>query len=140
MKSVMNESKSANSGSLGMMTRLQSGFTLIELMVSVAIVAIIAAVGVPLYSDYIDTSRQGVLVNNLSSIEIFQEDFRLRTGAYMLTAANAAAIETGIGWTPQDDGSFTYSIVDGGGGTYNVTGVDGTGVTVCMQFPAGVRC
>ena len=81
MKSVMNKSKSANSGSRGMMTRLQSGFTLIELMVSVAIVAIIAAVGVPLYSDYIDTSRQGVLVNNLSSIEIFQEDFRLRTGA-----------------------------------------------------------
>ena len=137
MESLTHELKS---GSRIMKARHEAGFTLIELMIAVAIVAVLSMVAIPLYSGYIDTSRQGVLVNNLSLIEIFQEDFRLRTGAYMLVAADAAAIEAGIGWTPQDDGTFTYSIANGGGGNYNVTGVDGTGVTVCMQFPGGVRC
>ena len=74
------------------------GFTLIELMIAVAIIAIIAAVALPAYTGYIATSREGVLVSNISTIEIFQEDFNLRNGAYLLVAANIAAITAGIGW------------------------------------------
>ena len=118
----------------------ESGYSLIELMIAVAIIAIISAVALPLYSGYLESSREGVLVNNLSSIEIFQEDFRMRTGAYMLVAADAPTIEAGIGWTPQDGGAVDYSIADGGGGTYDITAVDETGTTVCVTFPGGDRC
>lgn len=120
--------------------RTSHGFSLIELMIAVAIIAIIAAVALPLYQGYIQTSREGVLVNNISTIEIFQEDRMLRTGSYLLTAANTAAITAGIGWTPRDDGELSYSIADGGGGSYDVTATDDTGVTVCMRFPQKVRC
>ncbi len=120
--------------------RRESGYSLIELMIAVAIIAIISAVALPLYSGYMESSREGVLVNNVSSIEIFQEDFRMRTGAYMLVAANSTVIEAGTGWTPQDNGAVDYSIADGGGGTYNVTAVDEVGTTVCVQFPGGDRC
>lgn len=115
------------------------GFTVIELMIAVAIIAVLASIALPLYSGYVQTSREGVLVNNISTIEVFQEDFRLRTGSYLLTAADTAAITAGIGWDPQDD-SIEYSIADGGAGTYEVTASDDGGVTVCLRLPAGDPC
>ena len=119
---------------------LQKGFSLIELMIAVAIIAIIAAVGMPAYNGYITTSREGVLVNNLSTIEVFQEDFRLRNGNFLVAAANLAAITAGIGWAPQDDGGVTYVITDPGGGSYDITATDAGGTTVCMTMPEKVRC
>jgi len=116
------------------------GFTLVELMIAVAIVAILAAVALPLYNGYIATSQEGVLVNNISTIQVFQEDFRLRTGAYLDDAANVAAIEAAIGWEPQDDGTTTYEIDAGPGGSYEVTATDASGVSVCMRYPEGIRC
>ena len=117
------------------------GFSLIELMTAVAIIAIIAAVAMPMYTGYIQTSREGVLINNLSSIEIFQEDRRLRQGAYLTVAADAAAITAGTGWAPQDAGAVTYVITDPGAGSYDVTATDvDTGTSVCMRFPQKNRC
>jgi type IV pilus assembly protein PilE len=117
-----------------------SGFTIIELMITVAIIAVLSAIALPLYSGYVQTSREGVLVHNISTIEVFQEDFRMRTGSYLTAAADAAAIEAGIGWRPQDDGSFTYSISSGAATWYEVTGTDETGTTVCLRFPEKTRC
>jgi type IV pilus assembly protein PilE len=116
------------------------GFTLIELMIAVAIIAILASIALPLYNNYVQTSREGVLVHNISTIEVFQEDFRLRTGSYLTVAADAAAIETAIGWQQRDDGNITYSIAPGTGGTYQVTATDASGTSVCMRMPAKVRC
>ncbi|MEQ9004634.1 MAG: prepilin-type N-terminal cleavage/methylation domain-containing protein [Pseudomonadales bacterium] len=119
--------------------RRSEGFTLVELMIVVAVLAVISAIAIPLYSGYIQTSREGVLVNNISTIEIFQEDFRLRNGNYFAPAADAAAIEARIGWTPRDDGNIDYSIA-AAGNSYRVTATDATGVTVCMQMPEKIRC
>ncbi|MCZ6709033.1 MAG: prepilin-type N-terminal cleavage/methylation domain-containing protein [Gammaproteobacteria bacterium] len=116
------------------------GFTLIELMIAVAIIAILAAVAMPIYTGYVATAREGVLVNNISTIEIFQEDFQLRSGAYLLVAANVAAINAGIGWEPRTDDGTTYVISDGGGGSYDVTATDNTGTVVCVRLPENNRC
>lgn len=121
------------------MSTRQQGFTLIELMIAVAIIAIISAIALPLYSGYIETSRQGVLINNISTIEIFQEDFRLRNGNYFGPAADTAAITAGIGWDPRDDGDVEYSIAIAGN-SYRVTATDAAGVTACLQMPEKIRC
>ena len=116
------------------------GFTLIELMVVVAVIAVISAIALPLYNGYIQTSREAVLVNNISTIEIFQEDFRLRTGAYLTVAANEAAITAAIDWEAEGDApGTTYVIAAGPAGSYQVTAT-ADGVSVCLQLPDGIRC
>ena len=124
----------------GPVSTIQKGFSLIELMIVVAVMAIVAAVAMPVYNGYIQTSREGVLVNNVVTMEVFQEDFRLRTGNFLVAAANVAAITAAIDWAPQDDGNVTYVITDPGGGSYNVTATDAAGTTVCMTLPEKVRC
>ncbi len=117
------------------------GFTLIELMIVIAILSIISAIALPLYSGYVTTSREAVLVNNISTMEIFQEDRRLRTGAYLTAAADAAAIGAAIGWFPQgDEPGTTYSIAAGAGTSYQVTATSPAGTVVCLILPQGTRC
>lgn len=118
-----------------------AGFTLVELMVTVAIIALISAIAMPIYNGYVQTSREGVLVHNIATIEVFQEDFRMRTGAYLTAAADLDAIEATLGWRPQDaDGDITYSVSSAAANTYDVTATDAMGTTVCLRFPDKTRC
>ena len=116
----------------------QRGYSLLEMLAAVAIIAVLAAVALPAYNDYIDTGEEGALVSSMSTIEVFQENFRLRNGAYAVNLANVAAITAAIDWEPRDGN--TYSIADGNGATYNLTGTSPGGATVCMTFPAKTRC
>ena len=121
--------------------RTAKGFSLVELMVVVAVIALISAIALPMYNEYIATAREAQLVNNISTIEVFQEDFRMRTGNYLTVAANEAAIDAAIDWEADgDDPGTTYSIAAGPGGSYQVTATAVDGTSVCLQLPDGVRC
>ena len=116
------------------------GFSLIELMIAVVIIGVISSIALPMYNDYIATSREGALVTSMSTMEMFQEDFLLRNGGYLTSAADVAAIEAGIGWAPQNNDGTAYAITDPGGGSYDVTATGPNGTVVCMRFPAKDRC
>jgi len=122
-------------------SRLSSnaGFTLLELMIAIAILAVLAGVGIPTYQGYIETSREAKLLNNIATIEVFQEDYRLRNGAYETSAGNLVAITAAIGWEPQTADGILYSLGASGTG-YSVTATDTDGMSVCMVYPDKVRC
>lgn len=119
----------------------QRGFTLIELMIVVGVIAVLAAIALPAYNGYVQMSKEAVLVNNISTIEIFQEDYRLRNGTYLASAANEGAITAAIGWQADgDDPGSTYSIANGTATSYEVTATSPDGTTVCRRLPDGDPC
>ncbi len=124
------------------MNKRERGFTLIELMIAVAIVAIISAVALPIYNDYIATSREGSLMNSISTIRVFQEDFRLRNnrfaeGDYTSGAADADLAE--LGWDPGVD-DIEFEVVANGAVSYQVTATDSSGFSICREYPDGDPC
>ena len=54
---------------LNINTMKQKGFTLIELLVVVAIIGILASVGVVAYSGYTEISKEKVCLNNFTSLK-----------------------------------------------------------------------
>ncbi|MBK5937990.1 hypothetical protein CCR96_01580 [Halochromatium roseum] len=58
------------------------GFTLIELMIAVAIVGILAAIAYPSYLDYVRKSRRSDALSALSSTQLAQEKWRANNIAY----------------------------------------------------------
>ncbi len=124
--------------------RHQAGFSLLELMVAVAIIGIIAAVALPIYSNYIGSAETGVLRSNIDTIRLFQEDFRLRRGSYGSGVYNAGvntSITTAIGWSPQDSDGTVYTVViSNGGNSYDVTATNTNGTSICLRYPENIDC
>ena len=58
-------------------TNLQKGFTLIELMIVIAIIGILLAIAIPAYSDYTIRSRTTECVNNLAPLKTGVSEFYL---------------------------------------------------------------
>ncbi|HSF67536.1 MAG TPA: prepilin-type N-terminal cleavage/methylation domain-containing protein [Nitrospiraceae bacterium] len=89
--------------------RKQEGFTLIELMIVVAIIGILAAIAIPNFLQYQMKSRQSEAKTNLGAIRTSQLSFQAERGCYIGTPAwptaapfpPAAGVKTTpIAWAP----------------------------------------
>ena len=117
--------------------RKSFGFTLIELMIAVAIISVIAAIAIPAYNGYINEARFATARSNIDSLRLYLEDYRLDNDCYTIncgsntTYTGESAINNAYGWSPrQDDSDFTY-----------ILSVTNTSFTVNAAFTGGwVSC
>ena len=82
---------------------VQKGFTLIELMVVVAIIGILASIAIPSYNDYVQRGRAAEAPSTLADLKNRMEQCFQDNKNY--THANCAAICA----TPAGSENFTYS-------------------------------
>jgi type IV pilus assembly protein PilE len=91
----------------------QRGFTLIELMITVAIVAILASIAYPSYQQYVLSSRRAEAQSEMLTIQLGMEKWRANNSSY------AGATVSGVAPSV----SNTYY-------TYSITGADASAYTI----------
>lgn len=131
------------------MTNNQRGFTLIELMIVVAIIGILAAIAIPMYQQYAIRTQVTEGLNLSSGARVAVSDFFMNTGTW--PSDNTAA---GLAVPTEIVGDFTaqVAVVDNviniqygnsahteiSGQTVTLTGVDNNGSVGWTCASAGV--
>lgn len=121
----------------------QKGFTLMELMIVVAIIGIISAIAFPSYNSYMKKSRRADAKVGLSKLADKQERFYLQNNIYTTSFA-ATGLNTS---TTSDEGYYTFAVTSANtaGFTLSATAVaskaqaNDTGCTVMTLSSTGAR-
>ena len=107
-----------------MKRNVQTGFTLIELMIVIAIVAILVALAVPAYQDYTIRSKVAECINSAAVGKLQVSEFRETVGSYPATG-DVAGIPGTAGTV--GDTQFCEAMTYTGNGVFQVN-VDETAV------------
>ena len=110
-----------------------NGFTLIELMIVVAIIGVLAIVAYPAYQDYVTRANRAQGQSLLLDAQLKQERYRSYNNTYASNATSLADSDL----TLATDDNYTFS-TSGGTNTFTVT-ADATGTqfdndTTCQQM------
>lgn len=108
------------------MKRIQAGFTLIEVMIVVAIVGVLTAIAVPAYGDYVKRGRITEAVSGLSDMRVKMEQFFQDNRTYV-----GACVAGTVAPLPANTTQFTFSCSSLSASAYTVSA---TGTSTMAGF------
>ena len=98
------------------------GFTLIELMIAVAVIAILAAIAYPSYQDSIQKSRRSEAFTEVSRIQQAQEKHRANNTAYStdLGSLGIGVVNSGVVTASYNSTYYTLTVATASATAYTV--------------------
>lgn len=114
-----------------------SGFTLVELMITVVIIAILSAIALPSYQQYIKRANIKAAQTDLISLGLVFENYYQRNLSYPASDYSTTNALTGAFplWSPSKIDNFNFSSTDVGSGTGYVltaTALDTSNLKGCV--------
>jgi len=100
------------------------GYTLVELMITAAVIAMLAAIAIPSYNGYIDTSKHAAALTNAELMQPFVDNYFYENGTYLAgtydPGGDVLTLPNNYGWRPDGDkDQFKYNVAACGAGTIN---------------------
>ena len=109
------------------------GVTLVELMITIAVISILTAIAIPAYNGYIRESHLTTMRSTIAQLRVILEDFRLENGSYGANGnlVGLAAINGRYNWNPTGDmGGHSYTVSVTNTNSYDVWGIFNAGIWV----------
>ena len=126
------------------------GVTLIELLISIAVVGVLASIAWPTYQGYVSSSRESAMLQVMQSVKIYEEDRRVRLGEYVEGAYDpsnpsvSGGLATTLGWNPADPDPdisiLAACAIDGSapecarGSAIEITATHSQGESICRSY------
>jgi prepilin-type N-terminal cleavage/methylation domain-containing protein len=92
----------------------KNGFTLIELLITIAIMGILVAIALPVYSKYVAKARQQDAKGQIMAIRQAQEIYKLQYGTY-------TAVTAGLSGWQNTLGAYTFAVTAANATTFSAS-------------------
>lgn len=112
------------------MRKIDRGFSLIEVMVVIIIIAIMASIGIPSYRQYMMRAQRADATGTLMRMASAQEKFYLQNNRYAGAAEMGPAPPAGLGIPTTEHGYYTLAVAPAAAGL-------AAGYTATATVPGG---